>query len=186
MEVKGGGGTTRWTMSPSSSTVFSRSSISASSWMYMMKKNMIDFKKKHSKIQCIVNNNLKRVYGKLKSLLTLSVIRPTLSICPVCRGRRTFYRPRTLFFRLSSLLHQYQDLWSQVILMSIILRVVRWDGQRQKQEEPDWHLEPNWLLRTDSTDCHCLLQTQIVKQPIHMCKHADAHRYKPGLMPKKH
>ena len=68
--------------------------------------------------------------------------------------------------------------------MSIILRVVRWDGQRQKQEEPDWHLEPNWLLRTDSTDCHCLLQTQIVKQPLHMCKHADAHRYKPGLMPK--
>ena len=66
--------------------------------------------------------------------------------------------------------------------MSMILRVVRRDGQGQKQEEPDWHLEPNWLLRTD---CHCLLQTQIVKHPIHMCKHADAHRYKSGLMPKK-
>ena len=64
--------------------------------------------------------------------------------------------------------------------MSIILRVVRRDGERQKQEEPDWHFEPNWLLRTNSTDCHCLLQTWIVKQPIQV----QASVY-PGLTPKK-
>ena len=77
---------------------------------------------------------------------TLSVIFPTRSICPVCKGRRTFWAP--IEYRGN----QYLDLLSSgevVVLVSVkvmqmyIMMVMVSSCQRENQEEPDWHPEPN-------------------------------------------